>query len=232
MRTSSHVRCPAGGATCGCRIRDRVLFNARPPPSWSLMHRVLYRLLVAIVGLLARSGRDKDLEIVVLRHQLTVLRRQIDRAALSEPYRTLLGAIAAVLPRSRRAGWLVTPDASALASSPHRPPLDPTPPTRRPAAHPRLRPPTRGADGTREPDLGLPADPGRTRRPGPHARCIHGLADPQGRRHRPRTHTHVRDVAAAAAFPRRGRVRLRTRRHRPAAPSVRAVLHRRDHPAR
>jgi len=29
---------------------------------------------------------------------------------LTEADRTLLGAIAAVLPRARRAGWLVTPD--------------------------------------------------------------------------------------------------------------------------
>ena len=74
------------------------------------MHRVLYRLLVTIVGLLAGSGRDKDLEIVVLRHQLRVLRRQTDRPALTERDRSLLGAIAAALPRARRAGWLVTPD--------------------------------------------------------------------------------------------------------------------------
>jgi len=74
------------------------------------MHRILYRLLATIVALLARSGRDKDIEIVVLRHQLMVLRRQIDRPALTEPDRSLLGAIASVLPRARRAGWLVTPD--------------------------------------------------------------------------------------------------------------------------
>jgi putative transposase len=47
--------------------------------SWNLVHLVLYRLLVSLVMLLVRSGRAKDLEIVVLRHQLTVLRRQIDR---------------------------------------------------------------------------------------------------------------------------------------------------------
>jgi hypothetical protein len=65
------------------------------------MHTVLYRLLVTVVTLLARSGRDKDLEILVLRHQLLVLRRQIDRPALNETDRSLLGAIAAVLPRAR-----------------------------------------------------------------------------------------------------------------------------------
>lgn len=62
------------------------------------------------MALLVRSDREKDVEIIVLRHQLTVLRRQIDRPALTEPDRTLLGVIAAALPRARRAGWLVTPD--------------------------------------------------------------------------------------------------------------------------
>lgn len=56
------------------------------------MHRVLYRLVVTVVTLLARSSRDKDLEIIVLRHQLMVLRRQIDRPALTEPDRSLIGA--------------------------------------------------------------------------------------------------------------------------------------------
>ena len=57
-----------------------------------------------------RSGRSKDLEIIVLRHQLAVLRRQIDRPELTDADRSLLGAIAAALARPSRAGWLVTPD--------------------------------------------------------------------------------------------------------------------------
>ena len=56
------------------------------------------------------SGRSKDLEIIVLRHQLMVLRRQGDRPKLDNRDRSLLGAIARALSRSRRAGWLVTPD--------------------------------------------------------------------------------------------------------------------------
>ena len=56
------------------------------------------------------SGRSKDLEIVVLRHQLTVLRRQSGRPALTDTDRTLLAAIAKSLPRALRAGWLVTPE--------------------------------------------------------------------------------------------------------------------------
>ena len=78
--------------------------------SWGPVCRVLCRLLVSLARLAVRSGRSKDLEIIVLRHQLAVLRRQNHRPALAEADRALLGAIAAALSRQRRAGWLVTPE--------------------------------------------------------------------------------------------------------------------------
>ena len=59
------------------------------------MCRILYRLLVSLARLAVRSGRSKDLEIIVLRHQLTVLHRQNNRPALADEDRALLGAIAA-----------------------------------------------------------------------------------------------------------------------------------------
>ena len=74
------------------------------------MCRVLYRLLVSLARLVVRSGHSRDLEIIVLRHQLVVLHRQNNRPALADEDRTLLGAIAAALPRRQRAGWLVTPE--------------------------------------------------------------------------------------------------------------------------
>lgn len=74
------------------------------------MFRILYRFLAALARLVVRSGRSKDLEIVVLRHQLQVLRRQIDRPELTDDDRAMLGAIAAALPRRLRNGWIVTPD--------------------------------------------------------------------------------------------------------------------------
>ena len=74
------------------------------------MRRILYRFLVSLACLAVRSGHSKDLEIIVLRHQLTVLRRQNNRPALTDEDRALLGAIAATLPRRQRAGWLVTPE--------------------------------------------------------------------------------------------------------------------------
>jgi hypothetical protein len=68
------------------------------------MHRILYRIIAALARLAVRSRRSKDLEIIVLRHQLGVLRRQIDRPALNNDDRSLLGAIAAALPPQRCIG--------------------------------------------------------------------------------------------------------------------------------
>jgi len=63
-----------------------------------------------LARLAVRSGRSKDLEIIVLRHQLGVLRRQINRPAINDDDRTLLGAIGSARPRPRRGGWIVTPE--------------------------------------------------------------------------------------------------------------------------
>ena len=71
---------------------------------------ILYRFLTMLARLAVRSGRSKDLEIIVLRHQLTVLRRRVDRPAISDDDRTLLGALASALPRRLREGWIVTPE--------------------------------------------------------------------------------------------------------------------------
>jgi hypothetical protein len=74
------------------------------------MRRLLYRLIVGLIGLAVRSGRSKDLEIIVVRHQLAVLRRHNPRPAIGDDDRTLLGAIAHALPRRLRLGWIATPD--------------------------------------------------------------------------------------------------------------------------
>ena len=74
------------------------------------MYRISYRFLASLARLTVRSSRSKDLEIIVLRHQLAVLRRQVDRPELTDVDRSLLGAIAAALARPSRTGWLVTPD--------------------------------------------------------------------------------------------------------------------------
>ena len=63
--------------------KSRVGANqARCPTCWFAVIRILYRFLASLARLAVRSGRSKDLEIIVLRHQLTVLRRQTDRPAI------------------------------------------------------------------------------------------------------------------------------------------------------
>jgi hypothetical protein len=64
---------------------------------------------IQLLALLARGDAVKDLEILVLRHQLTVLRRQVQRPRLEPRDRALLAAISRVLPRSRWSCFLVTP---------------------------------------------------------------------------------------------------------------------------
>ena len=62
------------------------------PASWGPMCRILYRLLVSLACLAVRSGRSKDLEIIVLRHQLAVLRRQNHWPAIADEDRSLRAA--------------------------------------------------------------------------------------------------------------------------------------------
>ena len=65
--------------------------------------------LVGGLALLARSDAAKDAEILVLRHQLAVLRRQVGRPRLTWPDRVIIAMLALRLPPARRIGMLVTP---------------------------------------------------------------------------------------------------------------------------
>jgi len=57
-----------------------------------------------------RRGLDvKDVELLVLRHELAILRRQVARPKLEMADRALLAAVAAHLPRPQRSLLLVTP---------------------------------------------------------------------------------------------------------------------------
>jgi putative transposase len=56
----------------------------------SFVYLVACRLL-ALVLLLARSDRSKELEILVLRHELSILRRQARRPQLTESDRLVPG---------------------------------------------------------------------------------------------------------------------------------------------
>ena len=67
---------------------------------WSLGYLAL-RCLLHLLLLRPRSEGFKELEIVVLRHELSVLRRQAGRPRLRPSDRLLLTAASRLLPRSR-----------------------------------------------------------------------------------------------------------------------------------
>ena len=72
----------------------------------------LYLAFRALLGALVRSRRGldvKDVELMVLRHELEVLRRQVGRANFRPADRALLAAAARHLPRPSRGLLLVTP---------------------------------------------------------------------------------------------------------------------------
>jgi hypothetical protein len=74
---------------------------------------MLYLMFVRLSGwvaLLARSAASKDAELLVLRHEVAVLRRQNPRPKLDWADRAVLAALARLLPRPLRIGRLVTPD--------------------------------------------------------------------------------------------------------------------------
>jgi putative transposase len=72
----------------------------------------LYLAVRALLGALVRGRRGlhvKDVELLMLRHELEILRRQVVRPKLRMVDRALLAAAACRLPRSSRGARLVTP---------------------------------------------------------------------------------------------------------------------------
>ena len=70
---------------------------------------LLYRLLCSLLGLLVRRGGERELEILVLRHQLALLQRRTPRPRMTWTDRALIAALTRLLPLRRRLGLLVTP---------------------------------------------------------------------------------------------------------------------------
>ena len=76
---------------------------------FSLAYWSMCRLLELLV-LRRRTEREKDIEILLLRHQLRVLERQVARPQLTQVDRALLAAFGRVLPRRAwRRSLFVTP---------------------------------------------------------------------------------------------------------------------------
>jgi transposase len=189
---------------------------------------------IRLLVLLARGDAAKDLEILVLRHQLAVLRRQVARPRFKPADRALLAALSRALPRSRWSCFVVKPETllrwhrrlvAGAWTYPHRgtgrPPLD----QQLQDLIVRL--------ARENPRWGYQRIQGELLRLGIRVSATairttlrrHGL-DPAPRPTATTWRAFLRRQATAIVA-----CDLLHRRHRLAAPAVRAVLHRTGHPA-
>jgi putative transposase len=75
---------------------------------WSVVYLALRRIFQLVV-LALRHDRAKEIEILVLRHQIAVLRRQVHRPDLCPADRVLLTALSRLLRRRSWGMFFVTP---------------------------------------------------------------------------------------------------------------------------
>ena len=175
--------------------------------------RLLYLIFIQLLGLLtllSRTSSSKDVEILILRHEVALLRRTNPRPRLDWADRAVLAALIRRLPAVLSGHRLVTP---ATVMRWHRRLITKkwTYPNR--AGRPPLDPAIAAliaTAGPREPDLGLPAHPRRATQTRPPRRSLNHPQDPQAAADTTGTaavHRHV--MATVPARPGRDHARRR-----------------------
>jgi putative transposase len=133
-----------------CSLRSMIARCPFRPANLLLTH------VLSWLALLARSDTAKDVEILVLRHEVAVLRRGNPRPKLSWLDRAFLSALSRLLPTPLRRLRLVSPEPCCAGTPTWSPAAGPTrddnQAVRRLAADPRVG----VANGPGEPHLGLP----------------------------------------------------------------------------
>jgi putative transposase len=144
--------------------------------------KIVYLLVCRVLSLSVLQWRGdlaRDAELLVLRHENTVLRRHAGRIRYEPADRVWFAALAQLISRRRWADVFPVTPATLLAwhrrlavrkydTSKRRKPGRPT------ASNPQHCSPCRPA-GEREPAVGLPPDPRRTGQARPHDRAVDRL---------------------------------------------------------
>jgi hypothetical protein len=75
-----------------------------------MLFSLLYFLVCRLLGAGGRRAEERDIELLVLRHQVKVLQRQVKRPRLNRLDRVFLAAASRRLPRSGWSAFLVRPE--------------------------------------------------------------------------------------------------------------------------
>jgi hypothetical protein len=75
-----------------------------------MLFSLLYFLVRRLLGACGRHQDERDIELLVLRHQVKVLQRQVTRPRLTRLDRVLLAAASRAMPRSSWSSFLVRPE--------------------------------------------------------------------------------------------------------------------------
>src|SRR5262249_36911512 len=107
------VGCGNSVGVVGAGLASRAVASALPSLEAPLLAWSLYFVtcrLLAFLVLLARGDRSKELEILVLRHELAILRRQAGRPRFEPHDRLVLAALSRLAPRRPWAAFPVRPE--------------------------------------------------------------------------------------------------------------------------
>src|SRR5437870_1379696 len=80
------------------------------PEGSSMLLSLVYLLVGRVLGTGRRPNEGREIELLVLRHQMKVLRRQVNRPRLHRLDRLLLAAASRAMPRDRWSSFLVRPE--------------------------------------------------------------------------------------------------------------------------